>query len=226
MPPSKPRPGWTPGILKEHREAHGLSLEAAGEKIREVGARAGLSVAANFQTLWGHESGTIYPGPHYRRAYCLLYQATEPELGFRLPLPDEQPGSLNLPFPDQITSPALTEEAATAISQGFAQVADTSQAHGTEHGQALTGRMVNAWRSRALGSTLGSTTLVMVGGYAGSGKTEFARFLGDISGWAILDKDSLTRRLAERLLVSLGGDPHDRHSELYLKEIRHSNTSV
>lgn len=57
-------------------------------------------------------------------------------------------------------------------------------------------------------------------GYAGSGKTEFARFLGDISGWAFLDKDSLTRRLTERLLISLDGDPHDRHTDLYLNEVR------
>lgn len=220
MAPNKPRPGWNPATLKEHRESHGLSLEAAGEKLREVGARAGLAVAANFQTLWGHENGNVYPGPHYRRAYCLLYQSTEPELGFRLPLPGEQPAALELPFPTHITSPALAEEAAAAISLGFRKVADASQGHSQQPTQSLTGRMVKEWRARALGSTLGSTTLVLVGGYAGSGKSEFARFLGDIAGWAILDKDSLTRRLAERLLVSLGGDQHDRHSDLYLTEIR------
>ncbi|WP_206061212.1 hypothetical protein [Nonomuraea basaltis] len=56
--------------------------------------------------------------------------------------------------------------------------------------------------------------VTLVGGYAGSGKTEFSRFLTDITGWAFLDKDSLTRPMAERLIISPGGDPHDRHSEL------------
>ncbi|GAB3159842.1 hypothetical protein GCM10027161_67180 [Microbispora hainanensis] len=73
-----------PSRLREHREAHGLTLEAAGDRLRETARRHGLAVpAANFQTLWGHEHGSIYPGPHYRRAYCLMYQATEPDLGFR-----------------------------------------------------------------------------------------------------------------------------------------------
>src|SRR5690606_13594435 len=84
------RPGWRPAILRQHREAHGLSLEAAGDKLREVAYQHGLTApAANFQTLWAHEHGTVYPGPHYRRAYCLLYKASEPQLGFRLPLPGE-----------------------------------------------------------------------------------------------------------------------------------------
>ncbi|GAB2816556.1 AAA family ATPase [Actinocorallia aurea] len=60
----------------------------------------------------------------------------------------------------------------------------------------------------------------LVGGYAGSGKTEFARFLSDLTGWTILDKDALTRRMTERLLTSLGGDPHDRRTALYATEVR------
>lgn len=84
----------------------------------------------------------------------------------------------------------------------------------------LTTRLANAWHGRAVANAGGNPTLVLVGGYAGSGKTEFARFLSDLSGWAFLDKDALTRRLAERLLISLNGDPHDRHTDLYRAEVR------
>lgn len=62
--------------------------------------------------------------------------------------------------------------------------------------------------------------LTLVGGYAGSGKTEFGRFLSSITGWTLLDKDTLTRPLAEGLLVSLGGDPNDRHTALYRERVR------
>lgn len=62
--------------------------------------------------------------------------------------------------------------------------------------------------------------VILVGGYAGSGKTEFGRFLSSITGWTLLDKDMLTRPLAESLLVSLGGDPHDRHTALYRERVR------
>lgn len=219
MTATKQRPGWEPGRLRERREAHGLSLEAAGDKLRQVARRGGLSVAANFQTLWAHETGTIYPGPHYRRAYCLMYEASEPELGFRLPLPDEQNLDLSS-LVGALADPIATEQAANTISKGLDQVSDRTQDQDPEAGNVLKTRVVNAWRGRALSGDLGTTTLVLVGGYAGSGKTEFARFLGDISGWALLDKDSLTRRMTERLLVSLGGDPHDRHSEIYLSEVR------
>lgn len=220
MSTTKQRPGWTPGTLREQRDEHGLSLEAAGDKLRQVAGRAGLNIAANVQTLWGHENGTIYPGPHYRRAYCLLYQSTEPELGFRRPLPDEHTGGLDLPLPTLKTNSATTDEAAEAITKGLDQVADKTQEGDDEAGQALVSRVVNAWRGRAFTDTLDTTTLVLVGGYAGSGKTEFARFLADVSGWALIDKDTITRRMTERLLTELGADPHDRHSEVYLKEVR------
>jgi predicted kinase len=87
-------------------------------------------------------------------------------------------------------------------------------------GISLKARLANAWHGRAIANAGGNPTLVLVGGYAGSGKTEFARFLSDLSGWAFLDKDALTRRLAERLLISLNGDPHDRHTDLYRAEVR------
>lgn len=63
-------------------------------------------------------------------------------------------------------------------------------------------------------------SLTLVGGYAGSGKSEFARFLAAVTGWTILDKDTLTRALVEQLLISLGGDPTDRETEVYHKRVR------
>lgn len=62
--------------------------------------------------------------------------------------------------------------------------------------------------------------LVLVAGFAGSGKTEFAKFLSSVTGWALLDKDVLTRPLVESMLIALGGDPNDRHSEIYRTEVR------
>ncbi|WP_214107246.1 AAA family ATPase [Acrocarpospora catenulata] len=214
------RPGWQPVILRQHREAHGLSLEAAGDQLRTVASRHGLAApAANFQTLWGHERGTIYPGPHYRRAYCLMYRASEPALGFRHPLPGEEPGVENsiseLPQP---TDPALDNQAAQLIQQTLLQVSTALSPDGIQQ-DALRSRVLDAWRRRH-GQGSPKPILVLVGGYAGSGKTEFSRFLSDITGWAFLDKDSITRPMAERLLTSLGGDPNDRHSELYLHEVR------
>ncbi|MBF8186260.1 AAA family ATPase [Nonomuraea sp. K274] len=86
---------------------------------------------------------------------------------------------------------------------------------------ALLSSVVDAWRRQHRHGQSGpKPILTLVGGYAGSGKTEFSRFLSDITGWAFLDKDSMTRVMVECLLVSLGCDPHDRHTELYLREVR------
>ncbi|MEU4685980.1 AAA family ATPase [Streptomyces xinghaiensis] len=63
-------------------------------------------------------------------------------------------------------------------------------------------------------------TLALVGGFAGSGKSEAGKLLAASTGWAMLDKDTLTRPLAEQLLVSLDGDPDDRHSRLYGEQVR------
>ncbi|UBU12546.1 AAA family ATPase [Nonomuraea gerenzanensis] len=79
--------------------------------------------------------------------------------------------------------------------------------------------VIDAWR-RHQGRGSSKPTLTLVAGYAGSGKTEFSRFLSYLTGWPLLDKDTLTRPLVERLLASLGGDPDDRHTELYLREVR------
>lgn len=63
-------------------------------------------------------------------------------------------------------------------------------------------------------------SVVMIGGYAGSGKTELGRILAKNTGWAILDKDTTTRAVVEVALELLGHSPHDRESEVYRSVIR------
>lgn len=62
--------------------------------------------------------------------------------------------------------------------------------------------------------------VVLVGGYAGSGKTELGRILIRETGWPMFDKDTLTRPVVEAALDILGHSPHDRESEIYLDAIR------
>ncbi|MGE3795996.1 MAG: GntR family transcriptional regulator [Dehalococcoidia bacterium] len=62
--------------------------------------------------------------------------------------------------------------------------------------------------------------VILIGGYAGSGKTELGRILARETGWPMLDKDTLTRPLVEAALEAHGHSPHDRESALYLTEIR------
>jgi predicted kinase len=63
-------------------------------------------------------------------------------------------------------------------------------------------------------------TVIIVGGYAGSGKTELGRIITRLTGWPMLDKDSITRPVVETALQQLGMSPHDRESETYLTKIR------
>lgn len=62
--------------------------------------------------------------------------------------------------------------------------------------------------------------VVLIGGFAGSGKTELARILARTTGWPILDKDTTSRAVVERALEMLGEPPHDRESETYLHTVR------
>ncbi|WP_245718654.1 GntR family transcriptional regulator [Micromonospora rhizosphaerae] len=62
--------------------------------------------------------------------------------------------------------------------------------------------------------------VILIGGYAGSGKTELGRVLARQTGWPMLDKDTLTRPVVEAALEVLGLSPHDRESEQYLSVIR------
>lgn len=61
---------------------------------------------------------------------------------------------------------------------------------------------------------------VLIGGYAGSGKTELGRIIARRTGWPILDKDTTTRAVVEAALERLGMSPHDRESETYLEVVR------
>ncbi len=69
-------------------------------------------------------------------------------------------------------------------------------------------------------SAPGPLSMVLVGGFAGSGKTEFARFLSAVTGWTILDKDTITRALVEQLLLAKGADANDRHTPFYVEHVR------
>jgi DNA-binding transcriptional regulator YhcF (GntR family) len=62
--------------------------------------------------------------------------------------------------------------------------------------------------------------VLMVGGYAGSGKTELGRILARETGWPMLDKDTLTRPIVEAALEAMGLSPNDRDSDQYLTLMR------
>ncbi|MBT2507508.1 AAA family ATPase [Streptomyces sp. ISL-98] len=210
---ARKHPDWKPELLRVQREKVGLTLEDTGEKLREIAERHGFNIAANFQTIWGHENGRVYPGPHYRRAYCRLYRRNEAQLGFRRALPGEDaqvesaPAAMDRSLPDQSEA---VRQALSSIRAGTNDV----------DGDALRDRVVDAWRRRTSGGNVEGPSVVLVGGFAGSGKSEFAKFLGGLTGWPILDKDSLTRPLVDQLLVALGGEAHDRSSALYREKVR------
>lgn len=65
-----------------------------------------------------------------------------------------------------------------------------------------------------------SPRVILVGGYAGSGKTEMGRILARQTGWPMLDKDTLTRPVLEAALEMLGLSPNDRESDTYLTAMR------
>lgn len=62
--------------------------------------------------------------------------------------------------------------------------------------------------------------ILLIGGYAGSGKSELGRMIARESGWPILDKDTITRPVVESALTVLGVSPHDRESSTYLSNVR------
>jgi predicted kinase len=92
------------------------------------------------------------------------------------------------------------------------------------------GLVVNHSRSRRLINYPGETTptpwrpdtpqVLLVGGFPGSGKSELARVLARLTGWPMLDKDTLTRPVVEAALEILERSPHDRESSVYLDRIR------
>ena len=81
-------------------------------------------------------------------------------------------------------------------------------------------RVVNAPNQPYAPLTVDRPQVILIGGYAGSGKTELARILARRTGWPVLDKDTLTRPVVENALEAHGHSPHDRESDLYLTTIR------
>ncbi|MFF2352460.1 AAA family ATPase [Kitasatospora sp. NPDC058115] len=207
---ARQRPGWNPAILKAIRESHELTLEQVGEKLRDIGERHRFHLAANFQTVWAHENATSYPRPDYRRAYGILYRLNEAELGFRRALPGEV-----ATVPSQRATVEAAPDPAGAIREALDSVREGA---GEVDVDAFRTRVIDAWKRRN-GAESGPMIL-LVGGYAGSGKSEFAKFLGRLTGWPILDKDSLTRPLVDQLLAALGGEANDRSSDLYREKVR------
>ncbi|WP_280452213.1 AAA family ATPase [Nocardia cyriacigeorgica] len=62
--------------------------------------------------------------------------------------------------------------------------------------------------------------VIYVGGYPGSGKSEFSRVLARETSWALLDKDTISRPIIEPALEDLGSTINDRESPIYLERIR------
>lgn len=62
--------------------------------------------------------------------------------------------------------------------------------------------------------------VVFVGGYAGSGKSELSKIFARETGWAMLDKDTMTRPVVEAALEIAGQSPNDRESDTYLNLVR------
>lgn len=82
-------------------------------------------------------------------------------------------------------------------------------------------RIVNAPNQTRGGDIrLRTPRVVMIGGYAGSGKTELGRILARETGWPMLDKDTITRPVVEAALELLGLSPHDRESDDYFTKVR------
>ncbi|MFE0027088.1 GntR family transcriptional regulator [Amycolatopsis sp. NPDC059021] len=65
-----------------------------------------------------------------------------------------------------------------------------------------------------------SPRVLLIGGYAGSGKTELGRVLARETGWPMLDKDTLTRPVVEAALELLSLSPNDRESDVYINKVR------
>ncbi|QWF79998.1 GntR family transcriptional regulator [Amycolatopsis sp. CA-230715] len=83
------------------------------------------------------------------------------------------------------------------------------------------GRVVNAPEQATRPSSRDAEpNILLIGGYAGSGKTELGRVLARETGWPMLDKDTMTRPVVEAALEMVGKSPNDRDSEFYLEKIR------
>lgn len=83
------------------------------------------------------------------------------------------------------------------------------------------GRVVgHSAKARAGAVNLETPQLILVGGYAGSGKSELGRILARQTGWPVIDKDTITRPVVELALEVLGQPGHDRDSQIYMEQVR------
>lgn len=64
------------------------------------------------------------------------------------------------------------------------------------------------------------TFFIIVAGFAGSGKTSVGKSLSKATGYAYLDKDTITRHFTDYILANNGSYEGDRESEFYKKFIR------
>lgn len=62
--------------------------------------------------------------------------------------------------------------------------------------------------------------VVLIGGYAGSGKTELGRMIVRETGWGLFDKDSTSGRVVDAALEALGQPADNRESDIYVNIIR------
>jgi DNA-binding transcriptional regulator YiaG len=75
--------------LQEHRTRLDLTQEAVAEELARLAwVHHGMRVGVNADMVGKWERGEKQPSKLYRRLLCLLYQATEEELGLRGPISD------------------------------------------------------------------------------------------------------------------------------------------
>lgn len=102
------------------------------------------------------------------------------------------------------------------ISEAMKALADA----GLIENQSRSRRVVRSPLPHNGASSVLASRMVLIGGYAGTGKTELGRILTRLTGWPILDKDTATRPLVERTLEALGLPGHDRDSDTYFSQVR------
>jgi DNA-binding transcriptional regulator YiaG len=80
--------------LQEHRMRLDLTQEAVAEELARLAwVHYGMRVGVNADMVGKWERGEKRPSKLYRRLLCLLYQATEEELGLRAPISTGTAGS-------------------------------------------------------------------------------------------------------------------------------------
>jgi predicted kinase/transcriptional regulator with XRE-family HTH domain len=127
--------------------------------------------------------------------------------------------SVAVPQPRGTTSSDKAEVAAVVIHQAFEHMSEGGSIPEENQANDLERRALEAFQLSRDDRNL-PLTLTLVGGYAGSGKSEFATNLSAITGWSIFDKDVLTRPLVEQLLLAHGSKIYDRESDIYLNKVR------